>query len=192
MRVLNARQRKGRIKTQEKKTRDESRVDQEFAIQYGGPSDRHEQRLGKRKRGGRLFASHEGARSAIRGTRARPPALSHCAPIHHPRPCVSQHHRHCEIVRQGSRSSLRYCVVGVAPRPCVLSSSAAVEVVSKPAAVRATVMAMIQGLERPSPIETVYPHHLRPRPPHPRHHLYYLHPHLHRYPYLRLHPVAET
>jgi hypothetical protein len=27
-------------------------------------------------------------RSAIRGTRARPPALSHCAPIHHPRPHV--------------------------------------------------------------------------------------------------------
>ena len=152
--------------------------------------------IGEEREGGgeeRLFASHEGARSAIRGTHARPPALSHCAPIHHPRPCVSQYHRRFEIARRGSRSSLRYCVVGVALRPCVLSSSAAVEVVvSKPAVVRATVMAKIQGLERPSPIETVYPHHLRPHPPHPRHHLYYLRPHLHRYPYLRLHLVAET
>jgi hypothetical protein len=146
-------------------------------------------KIPRKERGG--LSHHEGARSAIRGTRARPPALSHCAPIHHPHLHVSQHHQQCEIVRRGSRSSLRHRVAEVAPRPCVLSSLAAV--VSKPAVVMATATAKIQGSERPSLIETVYPHHPRPLP-HPRHHLYYLRQHLflHRHPYLRLYLVAET
>jgi hypothetical protein len=78
MRVLNARQRKGRIKTQEKKTRDESRVDQEFAIQYGGPSDGHEQRSGKRERGG----------DCSRHTEALDPQFAEPAHVHPPCPIV--------------------------------------------------------------------------------------------------------
>lgn len=149
----------------------------------------------RKKKRGKVAAPRKGARSAIRETRARPPAQSHCAPIRPPCPHVPRRsHRRHEIVHQGSRSSQRRRAAGVVPRPCVLSSSSAVKKLSKPAAVMAKVMAKILGLKRPSLTKPVCPHrphlHLHPHL-HPRRHRHYPHLLLHRRPYLRPHPVER-
>ena len=131
-----------------------------------GRRDDDAERAQKRARGGDPHF-----RSVIRGTHARPPVLSRCASIHHPRSPVPVNPHPCQrgrqrrwggIDRRGSRSSLRCRGVGVAPRPCVLSWLIAEEQVPNLGVVMVKAKAKKRGSEKPFQITPACQR--RPRP----------------------------